>query len=80
MSESTLDGLKRRLRAAGPHRWELIAQECSVAKTLPRKIVYGDRENPGVLTIQPLLTFFDEVEAGRRTLPDVPVPKAVANG
>lgn len=67
--EPILEHLKRKLRGAGIARWELIAAECGVAKTLPRKIVYGDRENPGVQTIQPLLTYFSEVEAGLRELP-----------
>lgn len=29
-----------------------------MAKSLPRKIAYGDRPNPGVQTIQPLLDYF----------------------
>lgn len=62
--------LKRRLREAGHARWERIAQESGVAKTLPRKIVYGDRENPGVLTVQPLLDLFAAIDRGERTLPD----------
>jgi hypothetical protein len=31
--------------------------------------VYGDRDNPTVLTIQPLVDFFDAVERGERDLP-----------
>ena len=58
-----------RLRAAGASRWEAIAQEAGVAKTLPRKLVYGDRDNPGVLTIQPLIDYFDAVDRGIKTLP-----------
>lgn len=53
--EPILDELKRRLRVAGPDQWERIATEAGVSRSLPRKIVYGDRENPGVRTIQPLL-------------------------
>lgn len=65
-----MDYLVRQLRAAGPARWVPIAEAAGVAKTLPRKIVYGDRENPGVGTVQPLLTFFGDVERGVRQMPD----------
>lgn len=64
-----MDYLKRKLREAGPSRWEAIATEANVAKTLPRKIAYDDRENPGVGTVQPLLDYFHDVDAGRRQLP-----------
>lgn len=67
--EPVLEYVKRRLRAHGPALWEPIAAQCGVAKTLPRKLVYGDRENPGVQTLQPLLTFLQEVERGERGLP-----------
>lgn len=67
--ETVIDYVKRRLREHGPGLWELIAAECGVAKTLPRKIVYGDRENPGVQTVQPLLTYLQELERGTRKLP-----------
>lgn len=67
--EPIIDYLKRNLRAAGPASWEAIAVEAGVAKSLPRKIVYGDRENPGVATIQPLVTFFQDVERGARLVP-----------
>lgn len=67
--ESILDYLKRKLREAGPARWEAIAAEAGIAKTLPRKIAYDDRDNPGVQTVQPLLDFFAAVERGERELP-----------
>lgn len=67
--ETILDYVIRRLRDAGPSRWEAIAAAAGVAKTLPRKIVYGDRENPGVGTIQPLLTYLQAVESGTVELP-----------
>lgn len=76
--EPIIDYLKRKLRDAGPHLWEQIAAEAGVAKTLPRKIVYGDRENPGVQTIQPLLDYFSAVERGERELP-VPAQAAQAS-
>ena len=61
--ENVIDYLKRKLREAGPSRWEAIAMECGVAKTLPRKLAYGDRENPGIQTVQPLLDYFHKLEA-----------------
>lgn len=67
--EPIIEYVKRRLRECGPASWEQIAVECGVAKTLPRKIVYGDRENPGVQTVQPLLTYLQDVERGARHLP-----------
>lgn len=56
--EAIVDYLKRKLLEAGSSRWEAIASECGIAKTLPRKIAYGDRENPGVQTVQPLVDYF----------------------
>lgn len=67
--EPIIDYLKRNLREAGAASWEAIALEAGVAKSLPRKIVYGDRDNPGVATIQPLVTFFQDVERGARVVP-----------
>lgn len=68
--ESVLDYLKRNLRAAGPSRWEPIAEEAGVSKALPRKLVYDDRKNPGLLTVQPLIDYFHEVDRGERALPN----------
>lgn len=63
--------LINRLREAGPSQWEAIAQRAGVAKTLPRKLVYGDRENPGVLTVQPLFDYFDAIDRGEVLPPDL---------
>lgn len=76
--ESIIDYLKRKLREAGPARWEAIAAHVGCAKTLPRKIAYGDRENPGVDTIQPLLSFFQAVERGEASLPEPAEPARAA--
>lgn len=72
-----MDYLKRKLREAGPARWEAIAKETGIAKSLPRKIAYEDRENVGVAKLQPLLDFFDQVERGERELP-APLTEAKA--
>lgn len=56
--EPVLDSLRQKLKQVPPSEWERIAVEAGVAKTLPRKIAYGDRLNPGVNTIQPLIDWF----------------------
>lgn len=74
--EPIIGYLRRKLREVGPARWELIAKECGVSTALPRKIAYGDRDNPGVNTIQPLIDFFDAVERGERELPEIAAARA----
>lgn len=64
-----LSPLIDRLREAGPANWEAIAAQAGVAKTLPRKLVYGDRENPRVLTVQPLIDYFKAVDEGQVSMP-----------
>lgn len=70
--ETILGYLKRHLREAGPARWEAIAEAAGCAKSLPRKVYYDDRDThgPGVLTVQPLVTYFQEVDSGKRSLPE----------
>ena len=68
--EPIIEYLKRNLRSAGSSRWEAIATECGIAKTLPRKIAFNDRDNPGVQTIQPLIDFFQAVDRGEKSLPE----------
>ncbi|WP_183027670.1 hypothetical protein [Variovorax sp. UMC13] len=70
--EPIIDFLKRRLREVGPSRWEAVALAAGIAKTLPRKIAYEDRGNPGVQTVQPLLDYFNALDRGEVPLP-VPV-------
>jgi hypothetical protein len=67
--EPIMGYLNRRLREVGPTKWEAVAQAAGVAKTLPRKIAYGDRANPGVATVQPLITYFQAVDRGEIKLP-----------
>lgn len=75
--ETIIDYLKRKLREAGSGQWELIAAESGVAKTLPRKIAFNDRDNPGVQTIQPLIDYFQSIERGERTLPSPSIAQKV---
>ncbi len=67
--EPIISFLQRRLKDAGPGTWEGIAAAAGVAKTLPRKLAYGDRDNPGVQTIQPLLDYFSAVDRGEIQIP-----------
>lgn len=53
-----LDDLVASLKRAGPSNWEQIARDAGVSPHLPRKLVYGDRPNPTIGTIQPLLDYF----------------------
>lgn len=57
-----LDALVAHLKEAGPSKWEHIAREAGVSPHLPRKLVYGDRPNPTIGTIQPLLDYFSNQE------------------
>lgn len=64
-----LQPLVARLRAIPSTRWEAVAEAAGVAKTLPRKLATGDRPNPGVQTIEPLLDYFRRVDDGTAQLP-----------
>lgn len=61
---SILSPLVDRLREIPSKHWEDVAHVAGCAKTLPRKIATGDRINPGVQTIQPLVDFFAAVDRG----------------
>lgn len=73
-----MDYLKRRLREAGPSRWEAIAEAASIALApdqkidhhFLRKLAYGDRDNPGIKKLQPLLDYFAAVDRGECALPE----------
>lgn len=73
-----LQPLVDRLRAIPSTRWEAVAHAAGVAKSLPRKIATGDRSNPGVQTIQPLLDYFRRVDDGSAQLPPGCAPSAAA--
>ncbi len=75
--EPVIDYLKRKLREAGAANWpaiadvvnEGLAEDRRIGSALLRKIAYGDRDNPGVQTVQPLLDYFGAVDRGERKLP-----------
>lgn len=43
--------------------------EAGVARSLPRKLASGERSNPTVATVQPLLDYFAAIDRGERDLP-----------
>ena len=67
--EPILDYVKRKLRDAGPQLWPAIAADTGCSVHTMRKVAYNDIENPGVLTMQPLLDLFQAVDRGERKLP-----------
>jgi hypothetical protein len=73
--ETILDYVKRKLREAGPKRWPAIAAIAGSNVHAMRKIAYNDADNPGLSTVQPLVTFFQEVDAGKRELPPQAEPE-----
>jgi transcriptional regulator with XRE-family HTH domain len=56
--ESIISYLRRRIRDVPHAQWPELALRAGVAPSLLRKIAYGDRLNPGVAKIQPLLDYF----------------------
>lgn len=66
---SLLDPLIARLRAIPSAHWEAVAEAAGCAKSLPRKLVSRDRDNPTIRTVQPLVDYFDAVDEGRAALP-----------
>jgi hypothetical protein len=77
--ETIMDFLVRNLKEAGAKRWVAIASQINsdhggdkpiVGEPLLRKIAYGDRSNPGVETVQPIVDYFHQIERGERCLPD----------
>jgi hypothetical protein len=64
-----LEPLVERLRAIPSSLWEDIARDAGCAKSLPRKLAARDRTNPRVLTLEPLINYFSDIDAGRRALP-----------
>lgn len=67
--ESVKEFLLRRLREAGASRFEAMAVESGVAASFMRKFVYGNRHDPHISTIQPLLDYFRQIDEGVRELP-----------
>lgn len=85
--ETIIEYLKRNLRTAGPKRWPAIAAQVNaalssddrVSESFMRKLAYGDRENPGVKNVQPLLDYFQAIDLGGFVLPPEPADAAVSS-
>jgi hypothetical protein len=74
--ESIIDFLKRKLKDAGPSRWEAIAAELNeheedrpITFHTLRKIAYGERDNLGSVKAERVRDYFLAVERGERDLP-----------
>lgn len=65
---SILQPIVDRLRSIPSKQWEDVALAAGCAKTLPRKLATGDRSNPGVQTIQPLVDLFARIDRGEISL------------
>lgn len=81
-TESITAYLHRKLAEAGTSRFEAIARDATahaglaqdaeerVRVSFIRKFFYGDRPDPRVGTIEPLLNYFRAVDRGEVRLPD----------
>ena len=54
--------LREKLQAAGPQSWPFITEQTGLAPSFLQKFMYGTRENPRIGTLQPLLTYFQQLE------------------
>lgn len=57
--EGIIDLLQGRLRAIGAKSWPGVAEATGIKYHQLRKIAYGDRSNPTLSTVEPLLRYFD---------------------
>lgn len=69
LMESMISFVRRKLKEVGSRRFSAIAREAGVADSLPRKLATGERDNPRIRTIEPLVDYFLAVESGERQLP-----------
>jgi DNA-binding phage protein len=75
MSEPIIQLLQRRLREAGAKTWPGIAVATGVSAHQLRKIAYGDRTNPRLDTVQPLMEHFG-ILVGAATSESADQPKS----
>lgn len=70
--------LRQKLTEVGTSGFEQLANDTGVKVSFIRKFFYGGRENPRVMTIQPLLDHFQAQDrrAARRRAPAQPKEQA----
>lgn len=76
--ESIIDYLRRKLKEAGPARWEAIAERVNGSLTPQRaltyhsmrKIAYGERDKLDLDKAELIRDFFLAIERGEAELPD----------
>ena len=64
-----LNTLVARLRPYTLAELEAIARAAGVPEDLPRKLRTGERSNPTLRSIEPLIDFFNKVDQGVAVLP-----------
>lgn len=62
-SQTLLQQVKSQLRAAGPQAWKSIAEATGVKESALRKMAYGDRKNPRLSNLEPVLKYFEKEAA-----------------
>lgn len=67
--ETIMDYLLRRLRPLTARQRAAIEQQLGLSKGLTTKILCGERDNPRIGTVQPLIDFFRAVDSGTTSLP-----------
>lgn len=67
-----LDNLVARLRKHTLAELEAIARAAGVPPSLPRKLRSGERVNPTLRSIEPLLSYFSKLDAGQVKPASVP--------
>lgn len=75
--------LHQKLTAVGTAGFERLAADTGVKVSFIRKFFYGDRQDPRVNTVQPLLDYFnaqDRAAAKKRSKPTHPTPQEAAHG
>lgn len=70
--------LRRRLREVGAREWPRIAAETGISLRLPAKIAYGERDNPTVRSVQPLLDYFRRLDRGEGSAVHAPTAPETA--
>lgn len=66
--------LREKLTEVGTAGFEQLAADTGVKVSFIRKFFYGGRENPRVMTVQPLLDHFQAID--RKTAPRRRTPKS----